>query len=282
MQEVPLTGQNATMLFHDRTPNAIILNRILLRSLDLARHTDLMQEEGSEFIDLVVLISRKMLSVWRHLEAYRAEEHRLKEKFWKNPDTPREHSQELYEEFDVFSVQLKSTLDHLVKVMRPVLGPKWKMHTFGRKGEDVSRCLQGSFSQKKYGGQVRAMEHYLFNDVNKQWLTLIINSRDRVNHGQAGGLKIERFAVFRASDSSVSLPMWNNEQSFISAMDMAWKNLFLYVEDFIALALNFRIKDGFSFARVEKPLSTPDSTWHAMDSRTANALTANLPLIKQI
>lgn len=118
MQDVPLTGQNATLLFRDETPNRIVLDRILLRSIDLARHTDLTQEEGSDFIDLVVLISRKMLSVWKHLEAYRAEEQRLREKFWKNPDTPRENSQELYEEFDVFAVQVKSTLDHLVKVIQ--------------------------------------------------------------------------------------------------------------------------------------------------------------------
>lgn len=38
------------------------------------------------------------------------------------PATYREHSQELYLEFDVFSVQIKSTLDHLVQIMRPILG----------------------------------------------------------------------------------------------------------------------------------------------------------------
>jgi len=62
-----------------------------------------------------------MLSVWKHLEAYRAEEQRLREKLWKNPDTPYENSQELYEEFDVFAVQVKSTVDHLVKVTRFVI-----------------------------------------------------------------------------------------------------------------------------------------------------------------
>ena len=132
------------------------------------------------------------------------------------------------------------------------------------------------------GGQTRAMEHYLFNDVNKAWLTLIIESRDRVNHGQFGGIKIERFGVFRAADGTVHLPMWNNEQSFAEAMTMAWRNLFLYVEDFIALSLNFRLTDGFSFARIELPLTTPDSTWHAVKTSTANAMSANLPLVKTI
>jgi hypothetical protein len=83
-----------------------------------------------------------MLSVWKHLEAYRSQEQQLKEKFWKNPDTPRENSRELYEEFDVFAVQVKSTLDHLVKVMRIILGRKWTMYTFANKGEGVCRSVR--------------------------------------------------------------------------------------------------------------------------------------------
>lgn len=210
MQETPLTGQNATLLFHDQTPKAIILNRILLGSIALSRHTDLTQAEGSEFIDLVVLISRKMLSVWKHLEGYRAEEQRLKEKFWKNPDAPRENSQELYEEFDVFSVQVKSTLDHLVKVLRIVLGRKWTMYTFANKGEGVYKALQGTVKRNQEG-HLRVMAHHVFTDVNKKWLSVVIESRDQVNHGIAGGMKIQRFQAYRNPDNTVHTPMWNDE-----------------------------------------------------------------------
>ena len=110
----------------------------------------------------------------------------------------------------------------------------------------------------------------------------MIESRDQVHYGIAGGMKIQRFQISRNQDGTVHMPMWNNEQSMIDAMEMVWKNLFLYIEDFIALALNFRVKDQFSFARIEKPLTTPDSTWHAMARQTADALTANLPLIRKI
>lgn len=68
----------------------------------------------------------------------------------------------------------------------------------------------------------------------------------------------------------------------VEAMEMVWSNLFRYLEDFIALALNFRIKDEFSFARIEKPLTTADSTWRVMARGTADALVANLPLVKKI
>jgi hypothetical protein len=281
MPDVPLTGQNPTLLFHDRTPNAIILNRVLLRSIELAQCTDLSREEGSEFIDLVVLLSRKMLSVWKHMEAYGAQEQQLKEKFWKNPDIPRENSQDLYEEFDVFAVQVKSTLDHLVKVMRIILGRKWTMYTFANKGDGVYRALQGTV-KKNQEGHLRVMAHQLFNDVNKKWLSVVIESRDQVNHGLAGGIRIERFQIGRNADGSVQMPMWNKEQAMVDAMDMVWRNLFLYMEDFIALALNFRVRDDFSFARVEKPLTTAEPTWRAIERRTADALVESFPSVKKI
>jgi hypothetical protein len=132
---LPSLGSKAVKLFTDKTPNAIILSRILARSLDFIHCTDLRKEESHDFIDLVVLISRKMLSVWSHLQAYKTEEQRLREKLWANPDATPEHSQELYEEFDVFSVQVKSTLDHLVQMLRPVHGRKMTMYTFADKGE---------------------------------------------------------------------------------------------------------------------------------------------------
>jgi hypothetical protein len=281
MPDLPLTGQNATLLFHDRTPNAIILNRVLLRSIELAKCTDLSREESSEFIDLVVLLSRKMLSVWKHMEAYGAQEQQLKEKFWKNPDIPRENSQDLYDEFDVFAVQVKSTLDHLVKVMRIILGRKWTMYTFANKGDGVYRALQGTV-KKNQKGHLRVMAHQLFNDVNKKWLSVVIESRDQVNHGLAGGIRIERFQIGRNADGSVQMPMWNKEQAMVDAMDMVWRNLFLYMEDFIALALNFRVRDDFSFARVEKPLTTAEPTWRAIERRTADALVESVPLVKKI
>lgn len=206
-------GTSATKLFEDKTPNAIILNRILLNSLNVAAHDDLEQPDESELIDLIVLLSRKLLSVWTHLHAYLAQERTLAEQAAIWPTTERQHSQELYEEFDVFSVQIKSTLDHLVQIMRPILGPnKWTMYSFGDKGERVLAALQRNTS-KHHAGHVRMMEHELFNETNKNWLTLIINARDQVNHGMAGGMKIERFAVYRDAAGTVHLPMWTTSSA---------------------------------------------------------------------
>jgi hypothetical protein len=172
--EPELPGTSATKLFEDKTPNAIILNRILLNSLNIAAHDDLQQADGSELIDLTVLLSRKLLSVWKHLQAYQAQERALAE--------------------------------------------------------------QAGF-------------------------TLIIDAREQVNHGMAGGMKIERFAVYRDAAGTVHLPMWNNQQRLADAMVIVWQNLFHYVEDFIVLAINFRLKPEFILVRREMPLTSPVPSW---------------------
>lgn len=123
MPGFPPPGFNAVMVFDDPTPGTVILNRIVRRSLDIAGHTDLTKAEGSDAVDVVLLVARKLLSVWRHLQAYKAVEERLSAVFSTGPKPHPVHSQELYEEFDVFSVQVKSTLDYLVGIMRPVVGP---------------------------------------------------------------------------------------------------------------------------------------------------------------
>ena len=225
----------------------------------------------SDLRDLVILIARKMLSVWTHLQAYEDEERRLTEKFTARPDSQREHSQELYEEFDVFTVQIKSAaLDHVVQVMRPMLGRTWTMYTFEKKGQGVLNGLQNN-TGKRYVKHVELMEAVLFSEVNREWLTMIIHVRDRVNHGLAGGLTIERFAVFRNADGTVSLPTWKAEQTLRDAMNIVWENFFRFVEDFLTLAINFRLRKGLSVAKiVDRGIRSPLPSWGLTKRQAVN------------
>ena len=76
---------------------------------------------------------------------------------------------------------------------------------------------------------MRHYEHQLFNDTNRGWLSLIIDVRDQVNHGIAGGMKIERFAVYRDASGTVHLPMWNDDQRIADAMVIVSETLFTRV-----------------------------------------------------
>jgi len=55
--------------------------------------------------------------------------------------------------------------------------------------------------------------------------------------------------------------MWNNEQRLGDARVIVWENLFRYVEDFVVLAINFRLKPEFSLVRREMPLTSPVPSW---------------------
>jgi hypothetical protein len=256
----PPPGTTAVMVFNDPTPNTVILNRIVRNSIHIAQHTDLERQEGSDAIDVVLVLARKLLSVWRHLQAYKAEEERLRAAFAASAKPHPEHSQELYEEFDVFSVQVKSTLDYLVGIMRPVIGPAWTIYAFGDKGQRVLNALKRN-TGKRYAGHVQNMEKVLFNQPNLEWLGMIIEVRDRINHGIAGGMRFDRFAVFKKDDGTVSLPTWNAEQTLSDAMTVVWENLFRYVEDFIALALSFRLKDGLALHRRHVSPNSATVSW---------------------
>jgi hypothetical protein len=105
------------------------------------------------------------------------------------------------------------------------------------------------------------MEHQLFNETNKHWLTGIIHARDQVNHGMAGGMKSERFAIYRAPAGTVHLPMWNHEQRLGASMVIVWANLFRYVEDFVVLGINFRLRPEYGLIRKEMPLTSASSSW---------------------
>ena len=85
------------------------------------------------------------------------------------PRADVEYSHHLFEEFEVFSVQIKSTLDHLVSALRPMIRPKWTICTFGAKGETVLNSLKRN-TGRKHEGRVRMMEHLLFREQHKEWL----------------------------------------------------------------------------------------------------------------
>src|SRR5207248_396909 len=109
-------------------PGGLINQRILAHTLTvLAKETGFDKKEldgkgdGDLFVRIIVLVCRKMSSVWLHMDRYKKEEEALVRNFTARPllNPPVveiECSDTLFLEFDEFLVQIKSTLDHLVKL----------------------------------------------------------------------------------------------------------------------------------------------------------------------
>ena len=236
-------------LFKDPTPDAAINARIVISSFELMQATTLTEEEKETIVNMIAMIARKMASVWNHKQRYSDEQHELVTNINKPVDPNSSPnlilSQELFCEFDEFLVQIKSTLDYLVKVPTPVFGKKvWNLHTFGSKGDEVVRVLRHNLPVQ-YKITSRGFEKMVF-DRHKPWLEKIIDMRDRINHYLEEGISPRTFSVFRDRDN-VRVPMFTNEQTVMEVMEIVWVNFLAFVEDFIAMTFAFKTKDEFCF-----------------------------------
>jgi hypothetical protein len=176
----------------------------------------------NDFIDLILLIARKMLSVYKHKEAYHTEERRLAEKFKTDPAAPRVHSQELFEEFDVFLVQIKEhARSHGQADAADARTEVDDVHV-RRRGPGCSH-VSATECREALRRRVKMMEDFVFTKRNLEWLEAVIATRDRANHNLDGGLKIETFAIFRNPHSTVHFPMWTAEHQPLSSKRGSWK-----------------------------------------------------------
>lgn len=245
-------------VFHDPTPNAIVLNRIVKGLHDVALKSSLADAEKQRFWELLLLTAYKIVSVWKHKERFKTEEQRLVEEL-KSPkptDPDSENSQELLDACDVFLVQIKSALDHLVKFLEPVLGKK--VSTFGDKGEKVFATLKNN-CPRKYKPLIQSFETHTF-EKHRLWLETAISARDRVNHCIDGGFSPEAFSVVKVDDKIV-VPHVGNGISLASVMDELWLNLILLVEDLGGLFLQFRIEPPLVLLHRNVPRDSPKSAW---------------------
>lgn len=253
----------AVRIFEDPTPKRVIMARIIRPVVEFSpKATTFTKQEGSAFLDRAFLVARKLASVYKHIDAYHKEEKRLVADLEAGADH-HDYSQELYDAYDGFAVQVKSTLDHLTGALQPVFG-KWNVYTYGDCGADVVKALENNIPREKYAGHVRFMKAICFTDAHRAWLEPVIGTRDRINHGMKGGVKISAFAVFKTSEGKVELPRWNDEQTLGAMMDAVWSHLIVLCEDFLMCAINFRLDDAFGMVKNPIPPTIPQSAWHLM------------------
>ncbi len=266
-------------LFVDPTPDAIINRRLTLGITQLFQHTDLTQDEQDALMRLLIFISVKLASVWKHKEKYGATEDGLvaTAKSAPPPHAPIEIeyrvSQELFLELDEFLVQVKSCLDHLVKVPLPILG-RWPLRTFGDKGDAVAKALENNMP-KRFKNAAAGFAQLLVRD-HQSWLEVTVALRDRINHFLEGGVRIEQFSIYvtRNGDAQEAhTPMWSKDQTVRQALEVIWTNLFRYVEQFIGTFLSLRQHHGFVFMLKSRPLDSVEPAWAvALDPQAAAGL----------
>jgi hypothetical protein len=173
--------------FDDPTPKGLVSQRILQPFIMLSQFTDMTDQEGQHFLRSSNLACRKLCSVWQHMDRFKAAQTKAVDEMKKEKEKQPhvflvDQSQALFMEFDEFVVQLKSTLDYLAQIPVPILGAhRWKVHTFGERGEGFLRALKGC-APDKYLAQVEVIEKHLFSAIQMKWLDATIEARDKINH----------------------------------------------------------------------------------------------------
>lgn len=142
-------------LFNDPTPTGIINQRLVTHVVRLYAYTDLTEEEKKDLSDLLYFVGMKLVAVWRHLNNYTSIENRLIKEAQGSTSIEKQaikhirYEQDLFLELDEFLVQLKSSLDYLVRIPRAVVGRNvWSLSMFHKKGAAVVNALKGSLPDK--------------------------------------------------------------------------------------------------------------------------------------
>ncbi len=266
---MPQLGWVVVKMFEDPTPGAIVNLRFIqhfaCRVLDA---TDMSDAEKQDLMYILILVGKKLVAVWQHKDRYiRIEDALVRQAQGGHPPQGGgafvlEPSQDLFIEFDEFLVQVKSCLDHLVKVGRTVLGAKrWGIATFASNGKDVIKALRRSVPKEKLGCTNNAV---FYIKRNQPWIAATVEARDKINHFVSGGIDFKFFSVFPREEGgkrTVRVPMWSPDQTVRQFMEAIWENLFRLCEDLVAAFLFFRIHIGLVLFHGDSPIGSPQSPW---------------------
>ena len=264
-----LESMFAEKLFNDTSRNAIIQARIVVPFVRLLDATTLQPEQKRIFLESLLMLARKLLSVWTHFDRFRKRQEELEpNSLTLDVDSGSSsfhlaYDQDLFIEFDEFLVQYKSSLDYLAKVPTPLLGKhRWNPRSFGEKGERLVRILRSAVPRAERH-TVPAFERLVF-EKHKADLEMIIEARDRINHYVEGGLDYRNFSVFGMKQRGIitlRVPMWSADQRIVDFMGISFGNLIQFCEGFIGFFVGYFRKPGLVFRHSPVPPQNTASPW---------------------
>ena len=271
-----------SQIFDDPTSEGVINLRIVRTLYEISGFTTLTKEERERFLRLLLLVGKKLVATWRHLDRFQNIQDDLVTRFQNRPpiDPGRpieiDTGQDLFIEFDEFLVQIKSSLDYLVKVPTAILGKGvWSLETFGEKGQKVLRALDRNLP-RKFQVHAKGIKELIL-DKHLPWLEWAISLRDSLNHLIQDDFAFESFAVGWREEAGVwriHVPRVEQGITATQAMTDLWNQLLMLVEDFTAAFLVMRIKPGFTLFHGVATPGGPESPWivttqEAMDQAVA-------------
>lgn len=268
--------------FTDPTPNKLIQARIINQITAICEHINLTGEDKETFEHILLLVAKKLAITWTHFNNYSKIEDQLLEEAKQGPvvteEEDLEFSQELFFEFDGFIVQLKSTLDYLVKIPSPIVGWKrWNLSTFGAKGEDVIKALHGSIP-KEWKNHAKLIEKGILSH-HLEWLGDVIETRNKIHHYLRGGVSFKPFYVTKTIENDKEIivqPHWLIGMTIREFMKNIWINLFNLSEEFTVGFLHMKLMAGYSIVHLPVEFYSNEPSFKIMTNKEAALLKEEL------
>jgi hypothetical protein len=256
-------------LFNDPTADGLINRRYVRRMIEILTLTDLNEDEHKQFINIMLLVAKKLVAVWNHFQRYTDVQKQLVEECKKSkPVNEQEvisYSQDLFLEFDEFLVQVKSALDYLMRIPLPIMGKAWTIRLFGKRGKMVIAALKNNVPD-----EWKERTNWLADTlvaVHLPWLEATINARDMINHCLDGGFRFEAFIVCKikkGGDEYIHIPQMQDDFTIHNIIEITWINLLSVVEDFTAGILALRLRAGYVLQRNRPTAYSIESPWNAL------------------
>jgi hypothetical protein len=188
-----------------KDPSGMVRDRILEQFVQMLRYTNVTPKQRQEIIQLLSLISYKMLAIWTHDQRYKRMEMMRIVAAEADPQDRRsdkpivfEHAHDMYIELDEFLVQVKSTLDYMVKMLHYTFGFGFdgQLHSFHKNGLAIVNLLKRNTKQDERTQKAAAyLIKFIEREDHQHFLKAIIDARNAMNHFQDGGLSPMEFVV---------------------------------------------------------------------------------------
>jgi hypothetical protein len=210
--------------------------------LDLSDLSDGAKKRCIDGLDIIVT---KLLSVWSLRDSYAKLEKQLEEDARNNPVAYGGKAEsagwhDLYQYFELFSVQIKSVLDHMVYFLRH--GVDQSVFGFNEKGQVIVNILENNIPKSASSvvkKKISAIIVKLIRD-NNSWLKDTIDVRDDFNHYTDGRFHPNQFVVIGIKHPdgkvTVQLPEVDGVR-VLERMRLDANNIMVFVECFVGVCL---------------------------------------------
>lgn len=217
-----------------------------------------LSEQKDRFFQHAFTVMHKLTDTKYHFENYKRLENEqynhAKRQFKRNPHETRE-AIELIFEIEAFLFQVKSSLDMLVKLLRPILGDGVvKTKTYSKKGDDLINGLKQYKKNKNAIVEVVDMLIRLIEDHKLLWIQKVVELRDELNHDK--GLRDYKFLpqVLPNGNISVVKPKFKNMEA-VNFLSTVYSNNLIFHQNFMALSLALKAPSVIFLAE-ENPENT--------------------------